>query len=260
MAEYFQEDLSGSRFENVDLQGSRFHNVDLSRAVIRGALMLDAEIDGDIEGLRVNGVEVAPLVEAELDRRYPQRAKMRPTDAAGFREAWSVLEQLWAVTVERARRMPPEELHERVDGEWSFIETLRHLVMATDAWVGRAVLGDPTPFHPLGLPHTEMGDVPGVPHDPDARPSLDEVLAVRAGRMATVREVLADLTDERLAGHTEPVEAPGYPPPQSYAVRRCLGAIVNEEWHHRLFAERDLDVLDRRRADRDAPTGPDDIA
>jgi DinB family protein/pentapeptide repeat protein len=247
MADHFREDLRGSRFEDVQLQGSRFRNVDLSGAVIRGALMIGAEIDGLIDGLRVNGVEIAPLVEAELDRRHPQRAKMRPTDAEGFRAGWAALEQLWAVTVERARRMPPELLHERVDGEWSFIETLRHLVFATDAWVRRAVLGDPAPFDPLGLPHTEMGDLPGVPHDPDARPALDEILAVRADRMRTVREVLAGLTDERLAGQTEPVDAPGYPPPDAYAVRRCLRAILTEEWEHRLFAERDLDVLERRR-------------
>ncbi len=246
MVEHVQEDLAGSRFENVDLSGSRFHNVDLSGAVIRGALLTGAEIDGDIDGLRVNGVAVAPLVEAELDRRYPQRPKMRPTDAEGFRVAWAALEQLWPLTVDRARRLSPELLHERVDGEWSFIEALRHLVFATDAWLLRAVLGDPAPYHPLGLPHTEMGDVPGVPNDPDARPSLEEVLAVRADRTGTVREVLAGLTDERLAGDTDPVLAAGYPPPAAYAVRRCLGAIINEEWLHRLYAERDLDVLERR--------------
>lgn len=41
--------------------------------------------------------------------------------------------------------MDPELLHERVEGEWSFIETLRHLVFATDAWVKRAILGEPHP-------------------------------------------------------------------------------------------------------------------
>ena len=118
--------------------------------------------------------------------------------------------------------------------------------MATDAWVLRAVLGEPSPYHPLGLPHTEMEPIEGVPNDPDARPSLDEVLAVRADRMATVRRVLADLTDEALAGQTEPILSPGYPEPGTYAVRRCLGAIVNDEWEHRLFAERDLAVLEAR--------------
>jgi hypothetical protein len=31
-----------------------------------------------------------------------------------------------------------------------------------------------------------------------------------------------------------------------HPVRRCLGAIINEEWEHRTFAERDLDVLESR--------------
>ena len=72
------------------------------------------------------------------------------------------------------------------------------------------------------------------------------MLALRADRMATVRQVLADLTDARLAGMTEPVLEPGYPEPQSFPVRRCLGAILNEEWEHRLYAERDFDVLEAR--------------
>ena len=172
------------------------------------------------------------------------RAKMQPTDADGFREAWDVLERLWAETVEHARRLPPDLLHERVDEEWSFIETLRHLVFATDAWVRRAILRDPSPWDQLDLPHDDMPDQPGVPRDRDARPSLDEVLALRADRMATVREVVGTLTDETLAGRTEAVMDPGYPEPESFAVRRCLGAILNEEWEHRLYAERDLAVLE----------------
>jgi hypothetical protein len=160
--------------------------------------------------------------------------------------AWDILEPLWQQTVDRARALPPELLHERVDGEYSFIETLRHLVFATDAWVRRAILGDPSPWDPLDLPHDEMPDEPSVPRDRAARPSLDQVLALRADRMATVRGVLASLTDEQLAGMTEPVTEPGYPEPESFPVRRCLGAIINEEWEHRLYAERDLDALQRQ--------------
>src|SRR6476620_8280839 len=137
MADFVRQDLRGSRFRDVDLRDSRMHDVDLSGAVLRGVQLDDAEIDGDIEGLTINGVEVGPLIEAELDRRYPERATMRPRDPAGFREAWDVVEQLWAGTVERARLLEPELLHESVDGEWSFIETLRHLVMATEVWVHR---------------------------------------------------------------------------------------------------------------------------
>jgi DinB family protein/pentapeptide repeat protein len=256
MADFTHADLSGARFEDVYLTGAnfhdvgltdaRFHEVDLTGAMIRGAALVDVDISGEIDNLRVNGVDVVPLVEAELNRRYPDRVKMRPADAAGFREAWDVLERLWAQTVSRARGLAPDQLHERVDGEWSFIETLRHLVFATDAWVTRAILGKPAPWHPLDLPHDEMPDTPGVPRDRAARPSLSEVLALRADRMATVRQVFTGLTDEQLAGRTEPVMEPGYPESESFAVRRCLQAILNEEWMHRLYAERDLGILEIR--------------
>jgi uncharacterized protein YjbI with pentapeptide repeats len=256
VTDFIAENLSGSRFEKVDLVDARFtevdltnarlHAVDLTGVRIRDALVVDLDLTGEIEGLRVNDVDIVPLLEAELNRRHPDRVKMRPTDADGFREAWVALERLWQQTVERARGMDPDLLHERVDEEWSFIETLRHLVFATDAWVRRAMLGDPSPWDPLDLPHDEMADESSVPRDRDARPSLDQVLALRADRMDTVRQVIADLTDEQLAGTTTPVTEPGYPEPESFAVRRCLSAIVNEEWHHRLYAERDLDVLTGR--------------
>ena len=238
-------DLSGARFRNVDLSGARYEGVRLSGTVMRGVELGDVRIDGEIQHLTINGVDVAPLVEAELDRRYPDRPKMRPTDAAGFREAWDLVEQLWDGTVTRARGMRPEQLHERVDGEWSFIETQRHLVFATDAWIRRAILGDPTPWDPLDLPFDEMDDAPGVPRDRDVRPSLDEVVALRKDRMTSMRKVVDDLTDDQLDGHTEPVTGPGWPEPNSYPVRECLLCILNEEWQHRLYAERDLDALER---------------
>jgi uncharacterized protein YjbI with pentapeptide repeats len=153
MAEFAGDSLSGSHFERVDLTGAEFRTVDITHArlrgvdltgvVMRGVELVDARIDGEIHNLLVNGVDVAPLVNAELDRQYPDRAKMRPTDPAGFREAWDIMERLWDGTVARARSLVPELLRESVDGEWSFIETLRHLVFATDAWVRRAILGDP---------------------------------------------------------------------------------------------------------------------
>ncbi|HEX3327469.1 MAG TPA: DinB family protein [Actinomycetota bacterium] len=256
MAQFVGDDLRGSRLDRVDLTGAELRAVDLSRARFRGVdfagvtmtgvELVDVRIEGEIQNLLINGVDVAPLVEAELDRRHPDRAKMRPTDPAGFRAAWDVVERLWDGTVARARSFTPEQLHESVDGEWSFIETLRHLVYATDCWVRRAILGDPAPWDPLDLPWDEMPDTPGTPRDREARPSLDEVLALRSDRMATVRKVVDGLTDESLASHTTPVEAPGWPPAESFPVRECLLNIFNEEWHHRLFAERDLDVLEKR--------------
>ena len=48
--------------------------------------------------------------------------------------------------VARAGRLPEPALHLRVDDEWSFVETLRHLVFATDAWAGRTILDEPKAF------------------------------------------------------------------------------------------------------------------
>jgi uncharacterized damage-inducible protein DinB len=257
MAEFTNQDMRGSRFERVDLSGAeflasdlcraRFRGVDFRHAVMSGVEMCDVRIDGEFKNLVLNGVDVAPLVEAELDRRDPDRVKMRPTDPAGLREAWDIVERLWDDTVERARRLDPELLHESVDGEWSFIETLRHLAFATDCWIRRALQGDPAPWHPLDLPWDEMPDTPGVPRDRQVRPSLDEALELRRDRMATVRTVIDGLTEESLAAHTEPVEGPGWPPPESFPVREVLLVVLNEEWHHRKFAERDLDALEARR-------------
>jgi hypothetical protein len=210
---------------------------------MRGVDLVDVDIRGELDHLMINGVDVVPLVEAELDRRHPLRPRMRPTDPAGFREAWDILERLWAETVDRARRLPPRLLHESVDGEWSFVETLRHLVFATDAWVRRAVLGDPSPWDPLDLPWDEMPDTPGVPRDRGARPTLEVVLELRRSRMSTVRRFVEALTVASLAAETEPVEGPGWPLPRHYPVRQCLLVVFNEEWEHRLYAERDLDVL-----------------
>jgi hypothetical protein len=254
MADFIRVDLRGSRFERVDLSGAQLRAVDLTGArlrgvslngaVMRGVELVNADIYGEVENLTINGVDIGPLIDAELNRRDPDRAKMRPTDPAGFREAWDILARLWDGTVDHARRLPPQLLHESVDAEWSFIETLRHLVFAADSWIRRTILGDPSPWDPLDLPWDEMPDMPGVPRDRDARPSLDAVLELRRDRMATVRQVIEGLTDESLDRHTEPVEGPGWPKSRSYPVRECLLIILSEEWEHRLYAERDLDALE----------------
>ena len=105
------------------------------------------------------------------------------------------------------------------------------------------VLGDPSPWHPLDLPWDEAPGWDGIPWDRGARPRLDEVLALRADRQATVRRVLEELTDERLAATFTRTE-PGWPRLEEFPVRECLLIVVNEEWEHRLYAERDLTALE----------------
>jgi hypothetical protein len=254
MADFIHADLRGSRFErvnlsgaqlhSVDLAGARFRGVDLSGVVMRRVELVGVAIHGGSENVSVSGVDIGPLVNAELDRRYPGQPRCaRTIQCASARHG--ILERLWGETVERARCCT-ELLHESVDGEWSFTETLRHLVFATDSWIRRAILGDPSPWDALDLPWDEMPDTPGVPRDRDARPSLDAVLELRRDRMATVRQVIASLTATALDGRTEPVDGPGWPQSRSYPVRDCLLCILNEEWEHRLYAERDLAALEAR--------------
>jgi hypothetical protein len=262
MTEFREQDLSGARFEPVSLRGATFTRVDLNdvrlravdlsgadikaaylhRARLRGVELVDVDISAELRNVVVNGVDIAPLVEAELDRRMPDRAKMRPDDADGFREAWAILERLWAGTVARAQEPPEPELHRSVGDEWSFVQTLRHLNFASAAWVGRMILGDPSPWHPLDLPWDEAPGWDGIPWDREARPDLDDVLAVRRERRAMVAGVLASLDDERLAATVTRTE-PGWPQIEDFPLKQCLRIVLKEEWEHRLNAERDLDAL-----------------
>jgi hypothetical protein len=262
MTEFHDQDLSGARFERVNLReasfsqvhlnDARLRRVDLTGAEVKGAKLhhvklrgvelYDVDITGDLDTVIVNGVDIAPLVEAELNRRDPERAKMRPADIEGFKEAWSILQRLWVGTIETARSMPSDALHTSVDGEWSFIQTLRHLNFASAAWVGRMILGDPSPWHPLDLPWDEAPGWEGIPWDREARPTLEEVLEVRRERQAMVGGVIESLTDEQLASHVSRTE-PGWPQTEQFPFKECLLIVLNEEWEHRRYAERDLAAL-----------------
>ena len=179
-----EQDLTGARFERVSLRGASFtqvflndanmHAVDFTGTQIRGALfnesrmrgveVVDVEISGELQNVVVNGIDIAPLVDAELNRRMPERAKMRP--------------------------------------EWD-----------------------------------------GIPWDREARPSLDAVLTVRRERQSVVRHVMESLTDEQLASEVTRTET-GWPRAENFPFKECLRIVLNEEWEHRLYAERDLTALE----------------
>ena len=264
MTEFREQDLTGARFERVSLRGATFsqvflndadmHAVDLTGAQVRGALfnetrmrgveLVNVEISGELQNVIVNGVDIAPLVDAELNRRMPERARMRPDDSDGFREAWAILERLWEGTVARARMLPEAALHRSVDAEWSFIQTLRHLNFASAAWVGRMILGNASPWHQWDLPWDEAPGWDGIPWSREARPSLDEVLTIRRERQAMVRQVMESLTDEQLGSEVTRTE-PGWPHVENFPFQECLRIVLNEEWEHRLYAERDLTSLEK---------------
>ena len=222
------DDLQGAEFVDVDLRGARFAEADLSGVVMRGVHVEGADIDApwlfDGESfLRVNGVDVVPFVEAELNRRFPGRADRRAEDPDGLRAAWATLERTWAATLERVAAMPAGTADVSVGGEWSFAQTLRHLVLATDMWLGRAILGIEQPFHPIGhpTPSTET-DGNDMSIFTTATPSYAEVLEVRAGRVAMVRDFLATVTSDVLAAPRKNPWAPEYPE----TILSCLHVIL----------------------------------
>ncbi len=250
------DDLAGARFVDADLRGARFVRSDLSGAVLRGVDVQGADLDApwlaDGDGtLLVNGVDVVPLVEAELDRRFPGRAERRAGDPEGLRRAWAAVEATWTATLDRVAGMPPGAVDVSVAGEWSFAQTLRHLVMATDTWLRGAVLGVERPYHPIGQPNEEYA---ADGHDPAVfaagTPGWAEVLAVRAERVAMVRDFLAAVTPADLAAERRNPWAPEHPE----TVLSCLHTVLQEEWDHHRYAVRDLDALT---AGADGPPGAD---
>ena len=242
------DELQGAEFIDADLRGARFVGADLSGIVMRGVDVQGADIDAPwlFDGdsfLRVNGVDVIPLVEAELNRRFPGRAERRAGDPDGLRAAWAALERTWAATLERVAAMPAGTVDVSVGGEWSFAQTLRHLILATDVWLRRAILQIEQPFHPIGLAG------PGAEEDgldmsifTTVTPSYAEVLEVRAGRVAMVRDFLASTTSDELA---ETRKNPWDPEYQETTLS-CLHVILQEEWEHHRYAIRDLDAIEAK--------------
>jgi hypothetical protein len=232
------------RFEDEDLQGAEFRECDLSRTRLIGVVMQDAEIDGLVTNLVVNGVEVTGFVEAELDRRHPVRLLIRSDHAAELADGHRELAAEWAATVQRMRRTPGIE-HRSVNGEWSAVQTLRHLVFVHDSWFRRCCLGLTEPFTAMGLAPDFVPDREQQGLVLDVQPTLDDVLAVRAAQAAELQGWLAAVSSEQLAAPAPIPDGDGWPPyARGRSVGQCLRTVLNEEWAHHGFCRRDLDLLE----------------
>ncbi len=238
------DDFRQARFVDSNMAGAEFREADLSGVKMRGVLLIGADIDGAIDGLRVNGLEIQPLIEAELNRREPGRELLRSKTPEGLRQGWAWVEAMWEQTMRRAAALPPGDLDRSVDDEWSFAQTLRHLVFVTDAWLGHAVLALPRPFHPLALPAGFIPDAASFGIDEVKTADFEQVVAARADRLALVKSFVDEVTQEELDRLREPNTAPGFPPPAARRALSCLHIIFNEEWTHHQFAIRDLAVIE----------------
>lgn len=249
-ATFHRVDLSGASFREVDLSGVTVRDSDVRGLRIVASMVDDVHLSGH-EGVGrvvVDDVDVSDYVAAELDRRHPERVLVRGMRAADdVRAAWSVVDRMWDEAVEHAATVPEPVLNERVHGEWSFVETMRHLVFADDIWVGRLLSDVPGPFHPLGVPPTDTTDAGAAQMGLTlaARPSFAEVAALHRDRRRRFTERLARVTDADLPEVRTAVLAPDWGE-ESFPVLECLTVVVREHADHLRFARRDLAVLEAR--------------
>jgi hypothetical protein len=234
-------EFEGATFIRTSLKGATLRSSDVSGVTMRSVDVNGLDIDSHdlfLGSLIVNGVDVVPLVEAELNRQFPGRELQKAEAPGGLRDGWVAVQVAWERTVTET---PRELVDAHVEDEWSLAETLRHLVLATDAWLRGAILRLEQPFHEIGQIFTGAGEM-GFDMSifrTDA-PAFEEILAVRAERQQLVTDFLATVTPELLVEERDdPWGAGDWHP----TVGDCVRVILEEEWAHLRYVRRDLALL-----------------
>ncbi|MDJ0771327.1 MAG: DinB family protein [Ilumatobacter sp.] len=235
------QEFEGATFVRTSFKGAIMRSCDVSGVTMRSVDVAGLDIDSHdlfFASLVVNGVDVVPFVDAELNRQFPGRELQKAQTPEGLRDGWVAVQAAWDTTVTKT---PPELVDAHVDDEWSLADTLRHLVLATDAWLRGAIMGMEQPFHEIGLIFTgaaEMGfDMTIFRSD---TPSLEDIVAVRAERQQLVTDFLATATPELLAEERNNPWGGGDWHP---TVGDCVRVILEEEWAHLRYVRRDLALL-----------------
>ena len=235
------KEFEAATFVRASFKGAVLRSCDVSGVTMRSVEVGGLDIDSHdlfFGSLFVNGVDVVPLVDAELNRRFPGRELQKAQTPEGLREAWVAVQAAWQDTVAAT---PRDQVDAHVEDEWSLAETLRHLVLATDAWLRGGILGEQQPFHEIGQIFTgaaEMGfDMSIFRTD---LPTYDEILEVRADRQRLVTEFLDTATPQLLAEERENPWGGGDWHP---SVGDCIRVILEEEWAHLRYIRRDLALL-----------------
>jgi len=235
------KEFEGATFVRTSFKGATLRFSDVSGVTMRSVDVAGLDIDSHdlfFGSLLVNGVDVVPLVDAELNRRFPGRELQKAQTPDGLREGWVAVQAAWQTTIAGT---PRHLVDVHVEDEWSLAQTLRHLIIATDAWLRGGILRIRQPFHEIGQIFSgagEMGfDLSIFRVDP---PAYEEVLAVRAERQQLVTDFLATASAELLAEEREdPWGGHGWRP----SVGDCVRVILEEEWAHLRYIRRDLALM-----------------
>lgn len=232
--EFEDQDLSDAVFWGVRLNRARFRDADFTGVRAHHVFLNDVEIDGFVDGLVINGVDVTGFVNAH-DPWQPLRGMLLPSSASEVAAAWNALSVTWSQTIEEATTLAPDHLEESVDGEWSFLETLRHLAFVSDKWILDPLSG--AQWQAIGLPNTGSRSFPWPAIDLTSEPTLDDVLAVRRSQGEAIDLLVHGLRDDDLNrgvvvhenGHATALD--------------CWHTLLEEEFEHRRYALRDLATL-----------------
>jgi hypothetical protein len=232
--EIFDRDLSDATLWGVNLRGATFRDADLSGATFFHTAWTNVSIDGVIDRMVVNGVDVTEYVNAH-DRWYPLRNQLEPTTAAGVLSAWRAIESEWVALCDRVQA-ESSLADVSVNGEWTLRQTMRHLLFAMDKWFSFPFLGATT-FTACGLPNTgsQGREWPGL--DPDADPTFDEVLGICAVQSDRFANFLETTNFDDLPETVEILENGEMP------TVMCFHAVLEEEFEHLRYVLRDLEPL-----------------
>ena len=232
--EFEDQDLRDAVFWGVHLGDARFRDVDLSGVTMHHVVLRDVTIDGVVDRVVINGVDVTELIH-QNDPWQPLRRQLTPTTVGAALDALDDLAGAWNQLLEDPSVTAVRGVS--VDGEWSLHQTLRHLVFVLDKWWTVPIGGGV--FHPIGMPNSGSADHPWPGLDPKAEPSWEATRAVRAERASTVRAALAALTDTDL---DRTVDVPENGP---HRILDCVHTILEEEFEHHRYVVRDLATLEK---------------
>lgn len=239
--------LPQAHFTDADLRRARFTRCDLGEVRMRTVELGGARIDGTwfsagSQGVFLNDVEVTGFVEQQLDRRFPGREPRGSHHGAELLQSWDAVSAHGAAACRTLDELPAGTQDLSVDGEWSFAQTLRHLVMATDTWLRGCIFGEEHPYHPIGVPNHEYaldGYDKSVFSESD--PDFSRVLQVRAERQQQVRDFLLVQDAQSLqAARRHPWDAEHS---AMLSVGAALRVLLDEEYEHLRYAVRDLKSL-----------------
>ena len=90
------KDFEGASFVNTSFKGATVRFSDVSGMTMRSVDVNGLEIDSHdlfFGTLLVNGVDVVPLVDAELNRRFPGRELQNAQTVEGLREGWEAVQR-----------------------------------------------------------------------------------------------------------------------------------------------------------------------